>query len=98
MTSTYDSVISHKALVLYAITTNDVFHEYNININISRSAEDNLNPKTYTINRYNMIEAQKEEFDENVWGSILIDGQGTGYALIQLQVIFSIILLPKSFL
>ncbi len=85
MTSTYDSLLAHKALVLYAISTGDTIQNYNMQINFISSSSNDLNMKYLTLNDSNLIELQEYDI-ENVWGNLLVDGQGTGLALIQMLV------------
>jgi hypothetical protein len=75
MTSTYDSLIAHKALVLYAISTGDSFQNYNINIKLKSSSSDDLSSQSFTVDDYNMIDPQYFELDK-VWGSLELDAKG----------------------
>lgn len=85
MSSTYDSLIAKKALVLYAISTGDAIQNYNLNINFTSSSSNDLDTNFITINDSNIIDAQIYNVN-NVWGNILVDGQGTGFALMQMRV------------
>ena len=75
MTSTYDSLIAHKALVLYAISTGDSFQNYNINIKLKSSSSDDLTKQSFIVNDNNLIEPQYYDLD-NIWGSVELDAQG----------------------
>jgi CD109 antigen len=87
MTSTYDTLIAHRALVLYAISTGDAIQSYNLNVNFTSSAADS--DGYLTIDDSNIIELQEYPL-ENVWGNVVVDGQGTGYALVQLRVEYNV--------
>ena len=89
MTSTYDTLLAHRALVFYAISTGDKIQNYSININFTSSSSNDLEANYLTLNDSNIIESQKYDF-ENVWGTLLVDGQGTGYALVQMQVTYNV--------
>ena len=87
--STYDSVLATKALVLYAISTGDAIQNYNMNIKLSSSSSSDLDVNEILITDSNIAEMQ--EYDvENVWGNLLVDGEGTGYALVQLRETFNV--------
>jgi hypothetical protein len=87
MASTYDTLLAHKALVLYAISTGDAIQTYNMNINFTSSSS---NEDGYlTIDDSNIIELQEYPIDK-VWGNVIVDGQGTGYALVQLRVTYNV--------
>lgn len=89
MSSTYDTLIAHKALVLYAISTGDAIQNYNMNINFTSSSSADLETNYVTINDSNIIDLQTYSIN-NVWGNILVDGQGTGFALIQMRVQYNV--------
>jgi CD109 antigen len=89
MSSTYDTLLAQKALVLYAISTGDTIQYYNININFTSSSSNDLDTNYLTINDSNIIEMQDYNI-QNVWGNVLVDGQGTGYALVQLRVLYNV--------
>lgn len=89
MSSTFDTLLAHKALVLYAISTGDTIQNYNMNINFTSSSSNDLDVNYLTINDSNIIELQEYDI-ANVWGNLLVDGQGTGYALIQMRVLYNI--------
>ena len=42
-----------------------------------------------SINDSNIIQLQEYDI-QNVWGNLLVDGQGTGYALVQLRVMYNV--------
>jgi len=89
MSSTYDTLLAHKALVLYAISTGDTIQNYDLNINLTSSSSNDLEINYVTIEDSNIIELQ--EYDvANVWGNLQVDGQGTGYALIQMTVNYNV--------
>jgi len=85
MTSTYDSLLAHKALILYAISTGDTIQNYNMQINFQSSSSNDLEIDYFNLNDSNLIDLQEYDID-NVWGNLLVDGQGTGLALIQMLV------------
>jgi CD109 antigen len=87
MASTYDTLLAHRALVLYAISTGDAIQNYNLNINFTSSSSDS--DSYLSIDDSNIIELQEYPI-ENVWGNIVVDGQGTGYALVQLRVTYNV--------
>jgi CD109 antigen len=87
MASTYDTLLAHRALVLYAISTGDAIQNYNLNINFTSSSSDS--DSYLSIEDSNIIELQEYPID-NVWGNIVVDGQGTGYALVQLRVTYNV--------
>jgi hypothetical protein len=89
MSSTYDSLLAHRALVLYAISTGDTIQNYNININFTSSSSADLDMNYLSINDSNIIQLQEYDI-QNVWGNLLVDGQGTGYALVQLRVMYNV--------
>jgi CD109 antigen len=89
MSSTYDTLLAHKALVLYAISTGDTIQNYNMNINFTSSSSNELDINYLTLNDSNIIELQEYDI-QNVWGNLLVDGQGTGYALVQLRVLYNV--------
>jgi hypothetical protein len=89
MSSTYDSLLAQKALVLYAISTGDAIQNYNMNINFTSSSSADLETNYRSINDSNIIDLQTYDV-KNVWGNILIDGQGTGFALIQMRVRYNV--------
>ena len=89
MSSTYDSLTAQKALVLYAISTGDAIQNYNMNINFTSSSSADLVTNYRSINDSNIIDLQTYEIN-NVWGNILVDGQGTGFALIQMRVRYNV--------
>jgi CD109 antigen len=85
MSSTYDTLIAHKALVLYAIGTGDAIQNYNMNIRFTSSSSNDLEVNYLNINDSNIIDMQAYDIN-NVWGNVLVDGQGTGFALLQMKV------------
>jgi CD109 antigen len=89
MTSTYDTLLAHKALVLYAISTGDTIQYYNMNIKFSSSSSADLDINHVNINDSNIVQMQEYNIN-NVWGNLLVDGQGTGYALVQLRVLYNV--------
>jgi CD109 antigen len=89
MSSLYDTLMSHKALVLYAISTGDTIQNYNMNINFTSSSSNELEINYLTIDNDNIIELQEYDI-QNVWGNLVVDGQGTGYALVQLSVTYNV--------
>ena len=89
MSATYDTLLAHKALVLYAISTGDTIQYYNMNIKFTSSSSNDLDINYNNINDSNIIELQEYDI-QNVWGNLLIDGQGTGYALVQLRVLYNV--------
>jgi len=89
MVSTYDTLLAHKALVLYAISTGDKIQDYNLNINFTSSSSSDYDVNYLTINNSNIISLQEYNFD-NVWGNLVVDGQGTGYALVQMRVMYNV--------
>lgn len=89
MSSTYDTLLAHKALVLYAIGTGDSIQNYNMNINFTSSSSNDLDVNYVTLNDSNIIKLQQYDI-HNVWGNLLVDGQGTGYALVQLRVEYNV--------
>jgi CD109 antigen len=89
MTSTYDTFFSHKALVLYAISTGDSIQNYNLNINFTSSSSNELDMNFIGITDENIIELQEYDI-QNVWGNLMVDGQGTGYAMVQLRVEYNV--------
>ena len=50
MVSTYDTLLAHKALVLYAISTGDKIQNYNMNINFTSSSAADYDVNYLTIN------------------------------------------------
>lgn len=89
MSAWYDTLLAQKALVLYAISTGDTIQNYNMNIKFSSSSSNELLVNNININDSNIVELQQYDFD-NVWGHLLVDGQGTGYALVQLRVQYNV--------
>ena len=89
MSSTYDSLTAQKALVLYAIGTGDAIQNYDMNISFTSSSLNDLVTNYRTIDDSNIIEMQTYEV-ENVWGNVLVDGQGTGFALLQMTVTWNV--------
>jgi CD109 antigen len=89
MSSTYDTLLAHKALVLYAISTGDTIQNYNMNINFSSSSSNDEKNEYFVLNNNNIIKHHKFDI-ANVWGNIRVDGQGTGYALIQMRVSYNV--------
>ena len=89
MTSTYDTFFAHKALVLYAISTGDSIQNYNLNINFSSSSSNELDMNYVGITDENIIQLQEYDI-QNVWGNLMVDGQGTGYSLVQLRVEYNV--------
>ncbi len=89
MSSTYDTLLAHKALVLYAISTGDTIQNYNMNINFTSSSSNDLDVNYVTINDSNIIDLQEYNI-QNVWGNLLVDGQGTGYSMVQLRVMYNV--------
>ena len=83
--SSYDSFFALKALVNYAIRHGDSIQRYNIRINMSSSADLYQKIEPILITDDNIIDVQKRSI-ENVYGRILIDAYGIGYALIQMKV------------
>ena len=65
MSSTYDTVLSHKALVLYAISTGDSIQNYNMNIVFSSSSSSDVELNHISIETENIIEYQEYDL-ENV--------------------------------
>ena len=89
MSSTFDTLLAQKALVLYAISTGDSIQRYDLNINLTSSSSNDLDINYMSIDDTNIIELQ--EYDvSNVWGNLQVDGQGTGYALIQMNVQYNV--------
>jgi len=89
MSATFDTLLAHKALVLYAISTGDTIQNYNMNINFTSSSSNDLDINYLTLNDSNIIELQEYDI-ANVWGNLQVDGQGTGYALIQMRVLYNV--------
>ena len=90
MSSTYDTLIAQKALTLYAVSTGDSIQEFNININLRTSSDAGVDStSTFTINNTNVAKLQEYNI-QNVWGNVEMDGQGTGYALVQMRVAFNV--------
>jgi CD109 antigen len=89
MASDYDTLLAHKALVLYAISTGDTIQNYNMNIKFTSSSSNDLDINYLNINDTNIVELQEYDIN-NVWGNLLVDGQGTGYALVQLRVQYNV--------
>jgi CD109 antigen len=75
MTSTYDSLIAHKALVLYSISNGDSFQNYNINIKIKSSSSDEDFSSQIFIDDNNMIDPQYYDLN-NAWGSLELEAKG----------------------
>jgi hypothetical protein len=75
MTSTYDSLIAHKALVLYAMSTGDSFQNYNINIKLKSSSSNDLNSQIFTVDDNNMIEPQYYDLNK-AWGTLELEAKG----------------------
>lgn len=89
MSSTYDTLLAQKALVLYAISTGDKIQNYNMNINFTSSSSADYEVNYLTINNSNIINLQQYDI-KNVWGNLMVDGQGTGYALVQMRVMYNV--------
>ena len=89
MSSTYDTLLSQKALVLYAISTGDKIQNYNLNINFTSSSSNDYDVNYLAINNSNIISLQQYDI-ANVWGNLMVDGQGTGYALVQTRVMYNV--------
>lgn len=89
MASTYDTLLAQKALVLYAISTGDKIQNYNMNINFTSSSSNDYEVNYLTINNSNIIDLQEYNIG-NVWGNLMVDGQGTGYALVQMRVMYNV--------
>ena len=89
MSSNYDTLIAMKALILYAISTGDAVQNYNMNIKLSSSSSNDLDVNEILVNDSSIIELQ-EYAVQNVWGNLIVDGEGTGYALIQLRETFNV--------
>ena len=87
--STYDSFFALKALVQYAIRHGDTIQQYNLRVNIS-SADDAVRTiePMYIVDE-NIIDIQKRTL-QNVYGRVLVDGYGTGYALVQVRMTLKI--------
>ena len=89
MSSSYDTLLAQKALVLYAISTGDKIQNYNMNINFTSSSSNDYEVNYLTINNSNIIDLQEYDIN-NVWGNLMVDGQGTGYALVQMRVMYNV--------
>ena len=89
MGSTYDTLLAHKALTMYSISTGDSIQSYNMHIKLSSSSSADHTVSDFFINDTNLRELQ--EYDvQNVWGNLAVDGEGTGYALVQLKQTFNV--------
>jgi hypothetical protein len=82
--SSYDSFFALKALVNYAIRHGDTIQQYNLRVNISSSDDAYRTAEPIFIVDSNIIDVQKRSI-QNVYGRVLIDAFGTGYALVQVR-------------
>ncbi len=82
--SSYDSFFALKALVNYAIRQGDTIQRYNLRVNISSSDDVLRMAEPILITDENIIDIQKRSI-QNVYGRVLIDAYGTGYALVQVR-------------
>ena len=89
MSSTYDTLLAHKALVLYAISTGDTIQSYDMNFNFSSSSSVEADTNYLSINNTNIISLQQYDI-QNAWGVLTMDSQGTGYALVQLRLMYNV--------
>jgi hypothetical protein len=82
--SSYDSFFALKSLVNYAIRHGDTIQQYNLRVNISSSDDVFRTLEPILIRDENIIDVQTRSI-ENVYGRVLIDAYGTGYALLQVR-------------
>lgn len=83
--SSYDSFFALKALVQYAIRHGDTIREYNVRVNLSSSDDVfGMIEPIYIVDE-NIIDVQKRTL-RNVYGRVLVDAYGTGYALVQVRM------------
>jgi hypothetical protein len=82
--SSYDSFFALKSLVYYAIRHGDTIQQYNLRVNMSSSDNIFRILEPILITDENIIDVQKRSI-QNVFGRVLIDAYGTGYALIQVR-------------
>jgi len=83
--SSYDSFFALKSLVNYAIRHGDTIQQYNLRVNLSSSDDVFRTLEPILIRDENIIDVQKRSI-ENVYGRVLIDAYGTGYALLQVRL------------
>ncbi|CAF1169204.1 unnamed protein product [Adineta ricciae] len=83
--SSYDSFFALKSLVQYAIRRGDTIQQYNLRVNISSSDDAYRKIEPVFITDENIIDVQQRSIDK-VYGRVLIDSYGTGYALLQMKV------------
>lgn len=94
--SSYDSVIALKALVYYAIRRGDTIQRYNLRANISSSNDRTQRLEPIAITDDNIIDLQQVAVD-NVYGRMLVDFYGTGYALLQVsEAVLSVMELDRA--
>ena len=89
MSSTYDSLLAHKALVFYAVSTGDTIQHYDIQLNLESTSLYKMKSNSVSINNANIIQTQHLDL-ENAWGTLILNAQGTGYALIQLELKYNV--------
>jgi hypothetical protein len=82
--SSYDSFFALKALVNYAVRHGDTIQQYNLRVNISSSDDAFRRTEPIIITDENIIDVQKRSI-QNVYGRVLIDAYGIGYALVQVR-------------
>jgi CD109 antigen len=82
--SSYDSFFAFKATTYYAIRHGDTIEKYNLRVNISSSDNVFKILEPIIITDENIIDVQTTAI-ENVYGRVLLDAYGTGYALIQVR-------------
>jgi hypothetical protein len=70
--------------VNYAIRQGDTIQRYNLRVNISSSDDVLRMAEPILITDENIIDIQKRSI-QNVYGRVLIDAYGTGYALVQVR-------------
>jgi CD109 antigen len=82
--SSYDSFFALKSLVNYAIRHGDTIQQYNLRVNMSSSHEVSGSIEPILITDDNIIDINQRSI-ESVYGRVLIDAYGIGYALIQMK-------------
>ena len=60
-----------------------------MNIKFTSSSSSDLDINYLNLNDSNIVDLQEYDI-QNVWGNLLVDGQGTGYALVQLRVMYNV--------
>ena len=83
--SSYDSFFALKSIVYYAIRHGDTIQKYNLRLNISSSDDVFRKTEPIMITDENIIDFQRRTL-HNVYGRVLIDAYGTGYALVQVRI------------